>query len=258
MSCNNFNPCCFSPRPQPPTQGNDNINRTIFIGVTGPTGPQGPRGFTGATGITGATGATGPIGATGAVGPTGPTGPTGLTGSIGATGPTGPIGATGSVGATGPTGPTGPTGETGPTGAIGPTGPTGPAGENAVTTALYLTSATATNSEPTFESTAEYPTSQTDITLSENNTQATLTAGSYIIDYGTTAVSTGSTAPSISLTVGSNPDSITTRAGVAGTTSSLNGSYLLNATDTTTVQLTTTQSADITYNNSYLLIRKLN
>ena len=61
MSCcnNNFPPCCVTPRFERPTQGETNINRIIFTGITGPTGPQGPRGLTGPAGAVGATGATG-------------------------------------------------------------------------------------------------------------------------------------------------------------------------------------------------------
>lgn len=294
---NNNNRCCNRPYPPFwNNQGNNNFDRIIFTGITGPTGPQGvpgpqgPQGLTGATGPTGpqgSTGATGPQGIqglTGATGPTGPQGVQGIAGTVGATGPTGPIGLTGPTGPTGPigatgeigpTGPTGPqgiqglTGETGPTGPIGltgatgeigptgPTGPTGPAGTPVATTLALFNAPTATDTQPVLAEGGESPAGQTDIELITTDNNVELTAGTYLIRYGTTAESQGGDETAISLTVDDVVVTSTTRTGNANENTVLIGEYILVATDGTTVGVETAQSASNTYTNTYLVIQKL-
>lgn len=233
MSCcfNNFNSCCNRPiMPFPINQGGSNVDRIIFTGITGPTGPQGP---------------------IGPAGPQGPIGPTGLTGLTGPTGPTGP------AGPTGPIGPTGLTGPTGPTGATGPTGPTGPAGETPTVSAATFSATGAADAPLTLSAETEYPTAQTDIVLDGTDNNIDLTAGSYIVSYGTIGTTTDTNAPSISLTVNGTPVPSSTRTGVANGTTGLNGVYIVNLPADGTLGLAVTQNAAITYDDSYLTIQKL-
>ena len=200
MSCFNFNPCCFTPKPiQPNEQGDRSIDRIIYTGITGPTGPQGPAGLTGAQG------------------------------------------------------PTGPTGATGPTGPTGPTGATGVAG---LTTA-YLTSTNAKNADPIFIRTSEYPFDQNAIVLNGAGTEVTITAGSYIIEYGATADSKDGTAPTLALSFNGNVEAITTRTGKSNEMSDLHGVHMHVTQLQDKLMLKTATSAQLTYNNVYLLIRKL-
>ncbi len=193
---------------------------TGMTGATGPTGPTGPTGATGPTGPTGPTGLTGPSGATGLTGPsgatgltgptgdTGPTGPTGLTGPSGATGVIGPSGATGLTGPSGATGLTGPSGATGLTGASGATGLTGPSGATGLTgpTGPTLTSTlavaqllnTATQTITTVGTFVAFnnPTAFKNSTVSPTSINVT-NAGTYLIEFGYTALSTSGSAMSL-------------------------------------------------------------
>ena len=226
MFFNNDN-CCNRPFPNFNQQGNSgSVDRIIFTSITGPTGPQGP---------------------TGPVGPTGP--------SI--TGPTGPTGSTGATGATGVTGPTGVSGVTGPTGPTGATGPTGPAGETGESVAAFFNSATATNAQPVFTEIAETPSGQTDISLNGAGTGVVLTAGSYLVSFGTTAISRGSDVASIVLTVNGVPVSITTRTGNANENTVLTGQYLINSAAGATLGIQTALDEDTTYTNTYISVLKL-
>ena len=88
-------------------------------GTAGPIGPAGPAGAIGAKGATGSQGIAGPTGASGAKGATGSqgiAGPTGASGAKGATGNNGTNGTNGTTGATGTIGATGATGTIGTTG----------------------------------------------------------------------------------------------------------------------------------------------
>ena len=191
----------------------------------------------------------------GAVGATGPTGPQGFQGVAGEVGPTGPTGPTGPIGLTGEIGPTGPTG---PTGETGPTGPTGPAGTAAAITIAQFTAPTTTGTELVLAESTESPAGQTEIVLNTTDNDVELTAGTYLIRYGTNATSTVVTSvPSISLEINGVANAETTRFGVGGTTSSVNGDYLYTATAGDTISLAVNESTDITYDNNYLIIQEV-
>ncbi len=183
------------------------------------------------------------IGITGPAGPIGPTGATGVQGIQGVTGPQGVQGVTG------------PTGSTGATGAVGATGATGATGS--VEAVAGFASASAVNAQPVLSATAQAPTGQSDIVLSTANNNVVLSAGTYVIDYGATATGTGATVPSISLTINGTQVALTLHTSEAGSTTTLSGQYVVTVADASTVALTTTASADVTYTNSYMNIEKI-
>lgn len=267
MFRDNNNCCCGGGRFNypffPQNNGNNNFDRIIFTSVPGPVGPQGPAGPQGATGPGGPVGPQGPqgiqglTGATGATGATGPQGPIGPAGPQGETGATGPVGPQGETGATGPVGPAGPVGPQGPQGPIGPQGPAGPAGADATNVVALFTAPTATGVEPVLAETAEVPAGQTDIVLDTTTNDVTLTAGTYLVGYSTTATSTGTTVPTISLTQNGTVIAGTTRSGTATTTENLFGQHLIVTSEGDTVGIETTNSTETTYDNTQLLIQKL-
>jgi len=171
------------------------------VGPMGPVGPIGPRGYTGAQGIQGPAGPVGPIGPVGPTGATGATGATGPQGPVGPQGPQGPAGATGATGAIGPQGPQGPQGPVGPTGATGATGPQGPRGLN---DSLYAESST-----QTVEANAIIPITQsavtTPTTLSVQNNQVVLPAGTYLISFGATLSTPTTTEVGVTLYANDQP-----------------------------------------------------
>lgn len=219
--CNNNhnNNCCRPIFPWRDVWQGRETGRIIFTNNTGPTGPQG---------------IPGPQGVPGAIGPTGPAGPQGVPGAIGPTGPVGPIG---------------------PQGIQGPTGPTGPAGEDGVAVVGFFTATTSTTADPVLATTNVYPAGETDIVLNTEDNNLNLTAGTYLINYGTTATAT-TAEPTISLIVNGIMEDGSTRMGMTGMTSTISGSYLLTFEDVGTLRLTTTLNG-ITYNNTYLIIQKL-
>ncbi len=175
------------------------------------------------------------------------TGITGPTGPIGPTGPQGPAG----VGTVGPTGPTGATGPTGPTGA------TGPAGTPATVAVASFSATGGAGAALTLAAGNEYPAGQTDITLDTTDNNVDLTAGSYLVSYGTIGTTGDTTTPSITLSVDGSDVGATTKTGAASTTTGLNGIYIVNLTTDGTVGLTVTQNASVTYSGTYLTIQKL-
>lgn len=177
---------------------------------------------------------------------------TGITGPTGPQGPTGPIGPTGPAG-TG-VGPTGPTGATGPT---GPTGATGPAGTDATVAAATFSAIGAANTPLTLAVGNEYPAAQTDIVLDGAENNIDLTAGSYLVSYGTVGTAAGATTPSITLSVNGSDVAATTKTGAATSTTGLNGVYIVNLPADGTIGLTTTQDTQVTYAGTYLTIQKL-
>lgn len=175
----------------------------------------------------------------------------------GITGPTGPAGPTGATGPTGPQGPIGLTGATGATGPTGPTGATGPAGEPATVSSASFVATGAAGSELTLTLSSEYPASQTDIVLDGAENNIDLTAGSYLVSYGTIGTTTDGNLPTISLEVNDVVVAPTTKTGITTTTTTLNGVYIVNLPADGTIGLNTTQNANITYTGTYLTIQKL-
>ena len=143
-------------------------------------------------------------------------------------------------------------------GPTGPTGPTGPAGTSSENIVAFFTSALATNVDPVLTETAETPAGQTDIVLDAITNQVLLSAGDYLIRFGTTAESQGSDLASISLTVNGIIVPITTRTGNANENTVLTGEYLISAADATAIGLSTTLNEDTTYTNTYLTIQQMN
>ena len=240
--CGRRHNCCGNNLSWPNNNQNNNFSRVIFTSIPGPQGPAGPQGPTGATGPVGPQG---PIGLTGA---TGPQGPIGLTGATGPQGEVGPVG---------PQGPQGIQGDVGPAGPQGPIGPQGPAGADATTSIALFTAPTATGVEPTLALTTEAPAGQTDIVLDATTNEVTLTAGTYSIRYFTTATSTDTTVPSISLTENGTEIASTERTGIATSTTNLSGEYLLTVAEGDTVGIETTNSTGTTYENTQLIIQKV-
>ncbi len=175
----------------------------------------------------------------------------------GITGPTGPQGPAGPQGPIGPTGLTGLTGPTGPTGATGPTGPTGPAGTTPTISAATFSATGAANAPLTLAVGGEYPADQTDIVLDGADNNIDLTAGSYLVSYGTIGTTTDTNTPSITLVVNGANVQASTKTGIANGTTSLNGVYIVNLPADGTLGLAVTQNTAITYNGSYLTIQKL-
>lgn len=142
-------------------------------------------------------------------------------------------------------------------GVTGPQGPQGPAGAPAISVAAQFVAPPATDEDLVLSTFASYPATQTDIVLDATNNNVVLTAGTYLIRYGTVATNTGVTFPTISLSFNGIINPITTRTGATNATSTLSGDLLITVLPGTTVGLETTNGADITYTNSYLLIEKL-
>ena len=178
--------CCFSNW----CCGCNNSPRFVAVPQFIP-GPVGPRGATGAQGVAGPQGPAGPIG---------PVGPTGATGATGPQGPAGPQGATGATGATGPQGPIGPIGPVGPTGATGATGPQGPQGESGVNDSIY-----AESGAQTVAAGAQIPitlsASTTNTTLSVAGNAVSVPAGTFLVNFGGTALTPDGTLMGVQLYV---------------------------------------------------------
>ncbi|MBO4412575.1 MAG: hypothetical protein J5779_01000 [Clostridia bacterium] len=142
-------------------------------------------------------------------------------------------------------------------GVSGPQGPQGPAGAPAISVAAEFIAPAATNEDLVLTAFTSYPGTQTSIVLNSTNNNVELTGGTYLIRYGTVATNTGATLPTISLTFNGVVYPITTRTGAANATNTLSGDLLITVLPGTTVGLETTNSAEITYTNSYLIIEKL-
>lgn len=150
-----------------------------------------------------------------------------------------------------------PMGITGPTGPTGPTGATGPQGESGIISIAYFTAPTVTNAEPTLLLENSYPVGQTDITFAgENNVN--LTAGTYIMRFGSTVTSTNGTPPTISISVNNIVDTGTIRTGIAFGSANLTGDALLTIPTNSTLSFNVTQAPELTYSESFLIISKLN
>lgn len=117
--------------------------------------------------------------------------------------------------------------------------------------------ATATNTPIVLTETISAPTGQTNILLNTANNNVNVTPGTYLIRYGSTATSTSTTVPSLTLAFNGTGDSSTTRTGVANGTTTINGEYVEVFDNAGTIGLNSNQSADVTYDNNYLIIQKL-
>ncbi len=116
---------------------------------------------------------------------------------------------------------------------------------------------TATNTPIVLTETISAPAGQTNILLNTANNNVNVTPGTYLIRYGSTATSTSTTVPSLTLAFNGTGDSSTTRTGVANGTSTINGEYVEVFDNAGTIGLNSNQSADVTYDNNYLIIQKL-
>ena len=261
-------------------------------GEIGPTGPQGP---VGAVGPTGPTGPQGPAG-TGldnveafAPGKSYPAGkmvtsggalyqtmrenPTGTPGNsqdfalVTAAGPTGPQGPAGTPGAAGPTGPQGPAGAPGAAGPTGPTGPAGPAGTAPNTVVLAAINENTQKLDPNKPLAFVRDLVKTGEAISYSSaTKAFVLAekGLYEIYYSTIS----SLDPSITengtlglyLSDGSTPipGSVSiSRVNLSNDTATMSAKTIMNVTSPpTNVSLLTTQLGG-TFNNTVMIIRKL-
>ena len=181
-------------------------------------------------------------------GPTGPTGPRGIAGPIGPIGPTGPAG----LSIIGPTGPTGADGATGATGPTGPTGPTGAAAETAVAS-FY-----AANGGPSlaFDAPSVYPAANSGIAYTSPT--ATLTEGLYRITVSSNYTSTDATIPTMTTVIGGTNSPQLSASGTANSSGTLTRSYVIDASDGTTVAINTNQSVNVTFSDTTMTIEKLN
>ncbi len=165
------------------------------------------------------------------------------------------------TGITGPTGPIGPTGPQGPASTIvgptGPTGATGPAGTPATVAAATFSATGAAGSPLTLTVGNDYPADQTDIVLNGAANNINLTAGSYLVSYGTVATAGDTNVPTITLSVNGSDVAASTKTGVGNATTGLNGVYIVNLPADGTLGLTVAQNAQLTYNGSYLTVQKL-
>ena len=265
------------------------------IGPTGPQGPAGAPGVQGEIGPTGPTGPQGPAG-TGldnveafAPGKSYPAGkmitsggalyqtmrenPTGTPGNsqdfalVTAAGPTGPQGPAGTPGAAGPTGPQGPAGAPGAAGSIGPTGPAGPAGTAPNTVVLAAINENTQKLDPNKPLAFVRDLVKTGEAISYSSaTKAFVLAekGLYEIYYSTIS----SLDPSITengtlglyLSDGSTPipGSVSiSRVNLSNDTATMSAKTIMNVTSPpTNVSLLTTQLGG-TFNNTVMIIRKL-
>ena len=181
-------------------------------------------------------------------GPTGPTGPRGIAGPIGPIGPTGPAG----LSIIGPTGPAGADGATGATGPTGPTGPTGAAAETAVAS-FY-----AANGGPSlaFDAPSVYPAANSGIAYTSPT--ATLTEGLYRITVSSNYTSTDATIPTMTTVIGGTNSPQLSASGTANSSGTLTRSYVIDASDGTTVAINTNQSVNVTFSDTTMTIEKLN
>ena len=144
-------------------------------------------------------------------------------------------------------------------GVTGPQGPQGPAGTPAISVAAEYIAPAATDTDLILTTFNLYPATQTDITLDTTNNNVVLSAGTYSISYGTNAtvneVIKSPVIASISLTVNGMENAMTTR--IESDTGSMSGEILLTVLNGTTIGLSTLNSADVTYSNTYLIIKKL-
>lgn len=157
---------------------------------------------------------------------------------------------------TGVAGPRGATGATGATGPTGPTGPTGATGSSALTSIAFFTAPSATNVEPTLLLENSYPANQTDITFAGEN-GVNLTAGTYIMRFGSTVTSTNGTLPTISISIDNVVESGTIRTGVAFGSASLTGDALITINGDALLTFNVTLAPELTYDENFLIISKL-
>ena len=75
--------------------------------------------------------------------------------------------------------------------------------------------------------------------------------------YSTSATSSDTTVPSISLTQNDTAIANTTRLGTANETENLSGQYLLTVADGDTLGVETTNSTGTTYDNTQLIVQKV-
>ena len=247
------------------------------IGPTGPTGPQGPAG-TGLDNVEAfAPGKSYPAGkmvtSGGALYQTMRENPTGTPGNsqdfalVTAAGPTGPQGPAGTPGAAGPTGPQGPAGAPGAAGPTGPTGPAGPAGTAPNTVVLAAINENTQKLDPNKPLAFVRDLVKTGEAISYSSaTKAFVLAekGLYEIYYSTIS----SLDPSITengtlglyLSDGSTPipGSVSiSRVNLSNDTATMSAKTIMNVTSPpTNVSLLTTQLGG-TFNNTVMIIRKL-
>ena len=144
-------------------------------------------------------------------------------------------------------------------GVTGPQGPQGPAGTPAISVAAEFVAPAATNEDVVLTTFNLYPASETDITLDTTNNNVVLSAGTYLVSYGTNAtladVIKSPAIASISLTINGMENGMTTR--IESDTGSMSGEILITVINGTTIGLSTLNSENLTYSNTYLIIKKL-
>lgn len=178
---------------------------------------------------------------------------------VGIPGPQGPVGPQGPQGPQGIMGPQGPRGATGATGATGTTGATGPQGIQGIANARYVES-----TDGTVEAGANIPftitvaTTGTDITY-EGNTVTVPTAGVYMVSYGATGTSAGTTF-GVTLYMNGTEVANTKISDVttAGNLACVSKTILLNIPSNATIQLNNPTDSTLSLTNSSITIALLN
>lgn len=186
-------------------------------------------------------------------GPQGPIGPMGPTGPQGIMGPQGPQGVQGATGATGPTGPQGATGATGPQGIQGEPGAQG------IANARYVESADGTvDAGAKIPFTVTVATNGTDITY-EGSTVTVPTAGVYMVTFGATGTSAGTTF-GVNLFMNGAEIANTKIFAVttAGNLACVSKTILLTIPSNATIQLNNPTDSTLSLTNSSITIALLN